>query len=106
MNHFMLPYGILNNIYLTTLFQAFYFAGVASVSYAAAIVLALAIEYPCANLEKVFLPSRPRAKRDDRDYQEERENTIVSVVVPPPNSEVRARSTAHERGITDINRQT
>ncbi|XP_038070354.1 nose resistant to fluoxetine protein 6-like [Patiria miniata] len=80
--------------------MAFYFAGLASISYFIAIFLALAVEYPFANLEKLFLPSRVSPKKVEGG-PETRGNAVVTMIEPssPVDNGVRARGPAHENGI-------
>ncbi|XP_022092075.1 nose resistant to fluoxetine protein 6-like isoform X2 [Acanthaster planci] len=81
------------SVYLT----AFYFAGVASISYFIAIFLALAIEYPCANLEKLFLPSLPRPKKEEGRQVTQGDGVVQVVRSPPPEDDgFRARGPTHE----------
>ena len=60
--------------------QAFYFAGVVSVSYFVALFFALAIEYPFANLEKLILPTPKKRTKTLKGSDAAKENGIVTTM--------------------------
>ena len=49
--------------------QAYIFCGSILISYAAAALFSIAIEYPCASLEKLMLRSRQDSTEDDKSHQ-------------------------------------
>ncbi|XP_071786154.1 nose resistant to fluoxetine protein 6-like isoform X2 [Asterias amurensis] len=51
-------------IYLSKFLMANYFAGFVAISYFLAMVVSIAVEFPFANLEKLFMPDNPREKHE------------------------------------------
>ena len=82
--------------------QAFYFAATVSVSYFVSVLVALAIEFPFANLEKVILPAPKRSKKVEECPPESAADQIVTVVQPPADCEVTFRGSAHVNGVDDV----
>ncbi|XP_022094565.1 nose resistant to fluoxetine protein 6-like [Acanthaster planci] len=85
--------------------MAFYFAGLVSVSYFVAILVALAIEYPFANLEKVLLPTPARTKKveglDGRATMAGDREVVTVVTGRPVENGLTQRVSAYQKGLAD-----
>ncbi|XP_038070285.1 nose resistant to fluoxetine protein 6-like [Patiria miniata] len=100
---FVFYYNFASPFHFSVYLLAFYFAGVVSVSYLVAVLASLAIEYPFANLEKVLLPTPPRAKQlKDRSNPDTASTDVVTVVTGSPvRNSVAYDDSAYRRGVAD-----